>query len=212
MSIVNYSELVEGKGVYVGAGLDNNILDLNIKLLIAIDSRPVDESPPGEKPVMSMRRRCTRPGFLCQLKHAYNLKGFIFDYEDNINKCITFTNGDKTVRYYHSVAFPYDVSKTIWDDIRDYNFLICIGYMPHKCILDYSSSFSFIGHNYTCYLYTEKDVLELTDQLDWELLSDSSNVTSWILLVTTEYGKILDRRLLYGIEDYVTFSNLFFIM
>jgi hypothetical protein len=196
-------EIKKGKGVYIGAGVDNDILDLNIELLIAIDSRPEDECPDPRYPTSF---KCVRPRFLEELVYSYSLKGFVFKSENVINNCLTFKNKSRIIRYYHSVVFPNELSKFIQDDIHEYQFLICIGYMPHKCILDYSSSFQFIGSNYTCYLYPQSDILKLTDQVDWNLLKDSSKIKSWLILVQTDLGKIIDQRLLYGIEDYRIFA------
>jgi len=203
------------KAVYIGAGADVDILDLYCQTMICIDSQPKDECPvdpdgregPTGEHYDPDRIPCHRPSFLAQLEESYRSKGFRCTGVNSTHTYITFEKGQRTVKYYYSVAFPYQLTDRIKTDIQGYDMLICDGYLPHKCILDYTTSFRFVGSNMTLYLHPDTDdQLEKTDMLDWELKRDSSKVTSWLGICRTHQGRIIDHRVMRGIGGYTNRS------
>jgi len=197
------------KAVYIGAGTDPEILGLGIQTLICVDSQPKDECPmdPMHRYYDVTRDILPtfRPDFLDRLKVKYSSKGFECVSTDAATNCLTFQNDNQqVVRYYHSIAFPYELNSHIESDISNYDMLICDGYLPHKRVLDYAAdSFQFVGSNQTCYLYPDTDdQFDEEDLVDYELKRDSSKVSSWIGLCRTYQGRIIEQREMDGIEGY----------
>ena len=175
-SISPYLPNDKSKVVYVGAGYHTAYLS-KFDTMICFDSQPKSEFGTETFPGSS------RPNFIAELQYKYAKKGFeLIERKENR---LLFANASKskTVIYHCSVAFPHDLTPIMIEDMKGYNTIICDGYMPHKCLLEYTNcnDIHFVGSDKTCYLYPEKDVLELTECLDWELNRDSSRVSIWTL-------------------------------
>jgi hypothetical protein len=194
------------KAVYIGAGTDAEMFVLGIQTMICIDSQPKNECPmdPNHRLFDASVFPMFRRDFLDRLVVEYKSKGFECVSTDTINSCLTFRNQQQVVRYYYSIAFPYELNNHIETDIANYDVLICDGYLPHKRILEYASdSFQFIGSNQSCYLHPDTDdQFDKADLVDYELERDSSKVGSWLGLCRTYQGRIIDTRKMSGIEGF----------
>lgn len=131
------------QATYIGAGLDvRPLVHLHeIDEFVYIDGLPA----------YNCGDRRTRPTahFLTQLDEAMRMVGF---EKVQDGPCITFTQGPRRVRFYHSIVFPDDVDAALAAVLAKTTHLIAAGHDPHAAVLDYlSASCRFVGYSDTYY-------------------------------------------------------------
>ena len=189
------------KVVYIGAGDDNKFLDrIDFSTLIAVDSQPRSEFG------SIISDGFERPHFIDCLFDSYKEKNFLATDMDK-NR-IVFKNNCQKIIYYYSFAFPNDINSKFIKEIKDYDSIICDGFIPDKKILDYTNKkITFIGTNKTIYLWYDANRQEMANNLDFELYQDKSRIDKWIRF-ESEFNEekinyeIFNFEYLSSIEDY----------
>ncbi len=151
------------KAVYVGAGIDivPVIVFTNITDFVYIDSKPFSEfgslsytHTSGRETLEKSKRSdnlFSRPSFLTDLVSV--MKQNNFSTVDHLeNEHMRFSNGNQTVTYYYSCAFPEYVEEPLIRDLCNCDTLILCGHDPHIDIFNYIKKQPvIIGTSHTSY-------------------------------------------------------------
>jgi hypothetical protein len=151
--------------IYIGAGTDlvPVIIFSNIQKFIFVDSQPFSEH--GTQTYVSTTNIAKKVDKKDRFENCFSRNEFIL----NLNKVMTNNNfikisetdeyflyyskeSNQTIKYYYSCAFPEYTTNELRDDIKKCNTLIIVGHDPHKEVLKYLQTPTFIiGNCHTVY-------------------------------------------------------------